>query len=136
MSTVPFEFYNSHHAGEAYYEQVARGAHTDAQNLAAFWNQLALREHVERHLPAMESARMELLLRIGDIDAELLQLDKKINRHPRDDNLRAERQALTARLTREQSALVQVDSAIRHLKSIPEPVAPQWLLEWLRAALV
>jgi len=128
------EFYG-YGSGERYYEQVIRNAQVQAGNVDGFFYSLALAYQMSKERPALEASRGELQVRIDDIVKRMAELDEQLTGRIDGDTrvkLQAERDALSARYTQENTALTQVELVIRYLGAVSEPEAPPWLVEWLR----
>lgn len=129
---IPREFYNMG-SGDKYVEQLTRSTQTDAQKVSGFLYELAYSHNVKRAKPLLEQMRAEQAAKLESISKRMAELDKKLAKSPRDSKLISERDALSSEYTRESSALQHIEQAIRGLANVKEPVAPAWLIEWLKS---
>lgn len=129
------DFYNIG-SGDKFVEQLTRSTQADAQSVSGFFYELAYIYNVKRAKPLLEEMLVEQAAKIEDINIRVAELDKRIEKSPRDIKLSGERDTLLSQYTRESSALKHIEQALRGLATVREPTAPAWLIEWMRATIL
>jgi len=131
---VDRDFYSTG-AGERYTESLTRGAMAEAESVSSFFYQLALLHRAVKESPKLEASRDELIARMDEHSKRITELDGKLSGRINGDarsKLQAERDAIAARYRQDSTALTQVETVRRWINTVRAPVAPVWLMEWMR----